>query len=43
MASHYIRKSKTVLDSGFHATDSGFKVLDSPFLVNGIWILDSTV
>ena len=39
MASHYIRKSTTVLDSGFHATDSGFEVLDPPFLVSEIWIL----
>ena len=25
----YIRKTKTVLDSGFHAVDSGFQILDS--------------
>ena len=28
-----VRKSKTVLDSGFYPLDSGFKVLDSGFFV----------
>ena len=37
----HIRKSKTVLDSGFHAVDSGLQVLDSGFYVGGPWIPDS--
>ena len=32
-----VRKSKAVLDSGFHTVDSGFKVLDFSFQ----WKLDS--
>ena len=38
--SPHVRKSKTVLDSGFHAVDSRFQVLDSSlFLVElGFWI-----
>ena len=36
--SQYVRESKTVLDSGFHATDSGFQVLDSSLCE---WNLDS--
>ena len=37
----HIRKSKTVLDSGFHTVDSGLQVLDSGFSVGGPWIPDS--
>ena len=33
--SHYVRKYKTVLDSGFHAVDSGFQTINSGFLVSG--------
>ena len=40
-ASSNIKKSKTVLDSGFQAVDSGFQVVDSGFLVSGTWIPDS--
>ena len=31
--SSHVRESKTVLDSGLHASDSGFQVLDSRLLV----------
>ena len=31
----HVRKSKTVLVSGFHAMDSGFQVLDSRVFVIG--------
>ena len=34
----HVRKSKTVLDSGFQAMDSGFQVLD-PVFISGTWIL----
>ena len=34
----HVRKSKTVLDSGFQAMDFGFQVLDTVF-VSGTWIL----
>ena len=49
----HIRKSKRVLHSGFHASDSrywipdsnrfffGFQILDYGFLVSGTWISDS--
>ena len=33
--SHYVRKCKTVLDSGFHAVDSGFQTINFGFLVSG--------
>ena len=33
----YVRESKTVLDSGFHAVDSEFQVLESGFLGGGKW------
>ena len=33
--SHYVRKCKTVLDSGFHAVDSGFQTIKFGFLVSG--------
>ena len=36
--SPHVRKSKTFLDSGFHAVDSGFQVLDSSLCH---WNLDS--
>ena len=36
-------KSKTVLDSGFHAVYFGFQVLDSVFHVTGMWIADSNL
>ena len=32
-----VRKSKTVLDSGFHAMDSGFQAMDSSLQL-GLWI-----
>ena len=35
------RKSKRVLDSGFHAVDSWFPVLDSGFFVHETWIPDT--
>ena len=38
--SHYVRKCKTVLDSGFHAVESKFQVLNFGFLVSGTWIPD---
>ena len=38
--SHYVRKSKTVLDSGFYAVDSRFQVFNFRFLVSGTWISD---
>ena len=38
--SHYVRKSKTVLDSGFHAVDSRFQTINFGFLVSGTWIPD---
>lgn len=38
--SPYVRQSKTVLNSGFHATDSGFHLLDSRFFVSGVGIPD---
>ena len=38
--SHYVRKRKTVLDSGFHALDSGFQTINFGFLVSGTWIPD---
>ena len=38
--SHYVRKCKTVLDSGFHAVDSGFQTINLGFLVSGTWIPD---
>ena len=31
----YLKESRTVLVSGFHAVDSGFLVLDSEFFVTG--------
>ena len=37
--STFVRESKTVLDSGFHAVDSGFQLLHgSQFFVGGTWI-----
>ena len=39
--SPFVRKSKTVLDSGLHALHSGFQVLDSGFFVSGTWTRDS--
>ena len=33
-----VRKSMTVLDSGFHAVDSGFQLLDSGFQLSGFRI-----
>ena len=36
--SPYVRESRTVLDSGFHAVDSGFRVLDSGFKHSGFRI-----
>ena len=36
----HVRKSKTVLDSGFQAVDSGFQVLDSSLCQ---WNLDSGI
>ena len=46
LVSPYVRESKTVLESGFHALDSGFQVL-LPGTITlsvelGIWIPDST-
>ena len=38
--SHYVRKCKTVLDSGFHAVDSGFQTINFGFIVSGTWIPD---
>ena len=38
--SHYVRKYKTVLDSGFHDVDSGFQTIIFGFLVSGTWIPD---
>ena len=38
--SYYVRKCKTVLDSGFHAVDSGFQSINFGFLVSGTWIPD---
>ena len=38
--SPHVRKSLTVLDSGFHAVDSGLQVLDSGFLFSGTGIPD---
>ena len=38
--SHYVRKCKTVLDSGFHAVDSGFQTINFGFLVSETWIPD---
>ena len=38
--SHYVRKCKTVLDSGFHAVDSGFQTINFGFLVSGTCIPD---
>ena len=33
--SPHVRQSKTVLDSGYNATDSGFQLMYSEFLVSG--------
>ena len=41
LVSTRVRKSKRVLDSGFHAVDSWFPVLDSGFFVHETWIPDS--
>ena len=35
---HYVRKSKTLFDSGFHAVDSRFQVLNYRFFASGSWI-----
>ena len=34
----HVRKSKIVLDPGFHAVDSDVCVVDSRFSVSGFWI-----
>ena len=41
--SPHARKTKTVLDSKFHAMDCGFQITGSKseFFVSGTWILDS--
>ena len=38
--SHYVRKCKTVLASGFHAVDSGFQTINFGFFVSETWIPD---
>ena len=38
----HVRKSKTVLDCGFHAVDSEFQVLYFGFFDRGTWIPDSS-
>ena len=38
--SHYLRKCKTVMDSGFHAVESKLLILYFGFLVIEAWITD---
>ena len=38
--SDYVRKCKTVVDSGFHAVDSVFQTINFGFLVSVAWIPD---
>ena len=39
----YVRETKTVLDSGFHAIDSGFLLLDFRFFVSETRIPNSNL
>ena len=38
--SHYVRKCKTAMDSGFHAVESKFHILNIGYLVIEAWIPD---